>query len=63
MTRLKTAEPDLFKTPPPSFEVPAAQRAMALSLITILLTEAMLPPTIPAVDAVAMEADHDEDHA
>jgi hypothetical protein len=63
MTRLKTAELDLFETRPPIVEMPASQRVMALSLITMLLTEALRRPAMPTADALVMEADHDKDHA
>ena len=62
MTRLKLAEPDLFATPPPLLEMPDAQRAMALSLIVTLLTEATLKPATANSSRIAKEVGHDKDH-
>ncbi len=63
MTRSKMLEPDLFEAPPPPLEMPDMQRAMALSLIATLLTEATLQPVMENTDEIAKEVDHDEDHA
>ena len=63
MTRSKMLEPDLFEAPPPPLEMPDMQRAMALSLIATLLTEATLRPVMGNTDEIAKEVDHDEDHA
>jgi hypothetical protein len=63
MTRWRTQEPDLFETPPPSAEIHAPQRAMALALVEALLTEALITPAMRSAAVIATEADHDEDHA
>ena len=63
MTQRWTKEPDLFETPPPSVEMPVLRRAMALSLIEALLTEALIRPVVSNTEAIATEVDHDEDPA
>jgi hypothetical protein len=57
------AQPDLFATPAPPAEMPAPQRAMALELVQVLLTEAASMPAAQDAVVSALEADHDEDHA
>ena len=63
MARLKLAEPDLFAPPPPPLEMTDTQRAMALSLIVTLLTEATLRPATANAGGIAKEVGHDKDHA
>ena len=44
MKRLRSSQPDLFKTSPP-YEIPSAQRRMAVELLKTLLAEVIMPST------------------
>jgi hypothetical protein len=44
MKRLRSPQPDLFKTSP-AYEIPSAQRRMAVELLKTLLAEAITPAT------------------
>jgi hypothetical protein len=68
MARPTRAQPGLFDpAPPPPVRLPRPLRADVVTLLGILLDEAMAPPTAaspPAAAAAAGEvADDDQDHA
>jgi len=44
MRRLKSLQPDLFKTSP-LYELPSPKRRMAVELLKMLLAEVMMKPT------------------
>ncbi len=63
MARPTRSQPGLFDPAPPPIRLPRPLRADVVTLLRILLGEAMAPPTATPRAAAGEVADDDQDHA